>query len=85
MKMIRTRAMRILGSIGLSLTLALSLGAANGAAAAAAKSHHGGWQNILTSDSAPLLRGWLHPGLPAGWTVHDGVLSKSGEVEDLQS
>ncbi|HEX8757682.1 MAG TPA: DUF1080 domain-containing protein [Steroidobacteraceae bacterium] len=85
MKMIRARALRTLGSLGLSLALALSLGAADGASAASAKTHSGGWQNVLTSDSAPLLRGWLHPGLPAGWTVHDGVLSKSGEVEDLES
>jgi hypothetical protein len=88
MKVISTRALRTLGSIGLSLTLALSLGVAHLAAASAAKSHAGGWQSFLTSDSAPLLRGWTHPGqagLPKGWTVHDGVLSKSGEVDDLQS
>jgi hypothetical protein len=85
MKLIRARAMRTLGSIGLSLALALSLGATNAASAASSKAHAGGWQNVLTRDSAPLLRGWLHPGLPAGWTIHDGVLSKSGEVEDLES
>ncbi|HEX8757851.1 MAG TPA: DUF1080 domain-containing protein, partial [Steroidobacteraceae bacterium] len=85
MKVIRARALRTLGSLGLSLALALSLGAADGASAASAKAHAGGWQNVITSHSAPLLRGWLHPGLPAGWTIHDGVLSKSGEVEDLES
>ena len=83
MKVIRARLMRTLGSIGLSL--ALSLGAANGAVAASPKTHHGGWQNLILSDSAPLLRGWQHGGLPAGWTIRDGVLSKSGPVDDLQS
>src|SRR5690348_12797963 len=84
MKVTRARALRTLSSIGLSLALALALGAGHGAAAASAKSQ-GGWQYFLTKDSAPLLRGWLHPGLPAGWTVRDGVLSKSGEVDDLES
>lgn len=46
---------------------------------------HGGWQYFIKGDSAPLLRGWQHPGFPAGWTIHDGVLSKSGPVEDLVS
>jgi len=88
MKAIHMRALRTLGSIGLSLTLVLSFGAAGAAAAASAKTHDGGWQNFLTSDSAPLLRSWTHPaqaGLPAGWTIHNGVLSKSGPVDDLES
>jgi 3-keto-disaccharide hydrolase len=47
----------------------------------------GGWTNLIQRDSAPLLTGWTHPGpgLPAGWTIHDGVLSKSGPVDDLVS
>ena len=45
----------------------------------------GGWHSLILRTSAPELRGWLHPGFPAGWTIHDGVLSKSGEVDDLQS
>ncbi|HEV7137300.1 MAG TPA: DUF1080 domain-containing protein [Steroidobacteraceae bacterium] len=88
MKVIGARTRRTLGSIGLCLALALSLGIADSASAASAKAHTGGWQDFLTSDSAPLLRSWLHPGrpgLPSGWTVHDGVLSKSGEVADLES
>src|SRR6185437_11862416 len=45
----------------------------------------GAWQDLILSNSAPLLRGWQHPGLPAGWTIRHGVLSKSGPVDDLQS
>ena len=88
MKLIRARAMRTLGSIGLTLALALSSGAAHVAAAASPKAHGAGWYYFLQGDSAPMLRGWTHPtraGLPAGWTLHDGVLSKSGPVDDLQS
>ena len=44
-----------------------------------------GWQSLIQGNSAPLLRGWTHPGLPAGWTVNDGVLSKGGPVDDLVS
>ncbi|MFZ0500322.1 MAG: DUF1080 domain-containing protein [Steroidobacteraceae bacterium] len=86
MKISCARIGRILGSVGLALTLALSLGGANLATAApAAKSHHGTWVYLIQGDSAPLLRGWTHPGLPAGWTIHDGVLSKGGPVDDLVS
>ena len=45
----------------------------------------GGWRYLIGRNSAPGLRGWKHPGLPAGWTVHDGVLSKDGQVDDLES
>lgn len=86
-------------SVGLALTLAMSLGCAAIAAAANPQTGHSavrnagedllaggsGWQYFIRGDSAPLLRGWTHPGLPAGWTVHHGVLSKDGHVDDLES
>jgi hypothetical protein len=53
------------------------------AAASPAKPAH--WEYFLRRDSAPLLRGWTHPGLPVGWQVRHGVLSKSGMVENLES
>ena len=80
------RTARRLWPIALSLTLPLTAAAGPAAPAPHARaSAKGGWQAMVRGDSAPLLRGWIHPGLPAGWTVHDGVLSKSGPVEDLQS
>ena len=99
MKTSLARAMRTLGSAGPSLALALSLGAAGIAAAAGPQvGQHGpaqrgqdllqgggGWHSLILRNSAPGLTGWTHPGLPAGWTVHDGVLSKSGPVDDLVS
>jgi hypothetical protein len=69
----------------------LALGGAALAAAGPQAAHQGakraggGWHALILRNSAPELRGWLHPGLPAGWTIRDGVLSKSGEVDDLQS
>lgn len=41
------------------------------------------WQPLLEKNSAPAWRGWTAPGLPAGWRVADGVLSKDGPVDDL--
>ena len=43
----------------------------------------GAWHPLLQSNSAPDWRGWKEPGLPAGWRVVDGILSKDGRVEDL--
>jgi hypothetical protein len=84
MKLLRARAMRTLGPIGLSLALALSLGYADNAAAVSAKPSDG-WQYLIKGNSARGLRGWKHAGLPAGWSVRDGVLSKDGQVDDLES
>src|SRR5208282_786858 len=43
------------------------------------------WQPLLEDHSATAWSGWKTPGLPAGWQVAGGVLSKSGPVEDLVS
>ncbi|HEY1312673.1 MAG TPA: DUF1080 domain-containing protein [Steroidobacteraceae bacterium] len=41
------------------------------------------WQSLLQDDAAPAWRGWSAPGLPAGWHVSGGLLSKEGSVDDL--
>ena len=43
----------------------------------------GPWQSLLGEHDAPAWRGWKEAGLPAGWHVAGGVLSKDGEVDDL--
>jgi hypothetical protein len=43
----------------------------------------GSWHSLLEEDGAPAWRGWKEPGLPAGWHVSGGVLSKDGPVDDL--
>src|SRR5882724_3887448 len=65
--------------------LALSCGAALSAAAnpASVASGPGPWRSLLQDHSAPDWRGWKEPGLPAGWHVAGGVLSKDGPVDDL--
>jgi hypothetical protein len=86
MRQFRARALRGLWPFGLSLVAALALAGAGAVAAAPhAKIASGGWQYMVRGDSAPLLTGWKQPGQLAGWTVHDGVLSKGGPVDDLVS
>ena len=98
MRQFRARALRGLWPFGLARdamralvavlapVAVLALGAAGTVVAAPhARSASGGWQYLVHGDSAPLLTGWKHPGLPAGWTLHDGVLSKGGPVDDLVS
>ena len=41
------------------------------------------WRPLLQDHSAPAWRGWNAPGLPAGWHIAGGVLSKEGAVDDL--
>ena len=52
-------------------------------AANAASDASGPWRSLLQEDGAPAWRGWKEPGLPAGWHVAGGVLSKDGVVDDL--
>ena len=41
------------------------------------------WRSLLEDHSAPAWRGWKAPGLPTGWHIAGGVLSKEGSVDDL--
>jgi hypothetical protein len=64
------------------LLLVLSFGAAL-VTAARGGTAPGAWRSLLGADSASDWRGWKEPGLPAGWQVAGGVLSKDGPVDDL--
>ncbi|MGE5151489.1 MAG: DUF1080 domain-containing protein [Rhodospirillaceae bacterium] len=41
------------------------------------------WHSLIEGSSAKAWRGWEAKDLPQGWHVHDGVLSKDGNVDDL--
>ncbi|MBS0393728.1 MAG: DUF1080 domain-containing protein [Proteobacteria bacterium] len=41
------------------------------------------WHDLLGDHAAPEWRGWQSAGLPNGWRVEHGVLSKDGAVDDL--
>jgi len=43
----------------------------------------GPWRPLLEDHAAPAWRGWKEAGLPAGWRIEGGVLSKDGNVDDL--
>lgn len=70
-----------------SAALTLAWGWAAGAAHAveASSQSPGAWTPLLLAAGAPAWRGWISSGLPTGWRVADGVLSKDGAVEDLVS
>ena len=63
--------------------LLLSCAAALLAAAEPANAPSASWRSLLQDDGAPDWRGWKEPGLPAGWRIAGGVLSKDGLVDDL--
>jgi hypothetical protein len=41
------------------------------------------WQWLFDGKSTDAFRGWNSEGLPAGWQIVDGTLSKEGPVDDL--
>jgi hypothetical protein len=63
--------------------LVLSCGAVLSSAAIPASADPLPWRSLLQDHSAPAWRGWKAPGLPTGWHIAGGVLSKEGEVDDL--
>jgi len=66
-----------------SYSAALLLSCVAPLAAADQSSAPGPWRALLEDTNAPAWRGWKEPGLPAGWHVAGGVLSKDGKVDDL--
>jgi hypothetical protein len=64
-------------------TLMLSCGMLLSSAATPAGADSMHWRPLLEDNGAPAWRGWKTPGLPAGWHVAGGVLSKEGSVDDL--
>jgi hypothetical protein len=65
------------------IVLALLGCAATPFVAADQTSAAGPWRSLLEDHGAPAWRGWKEPGLPAGWHIEGGVLSKDGKVDDL--
>jgi hypothetical protein len=63
--------------------LVLSCGAALSSAAIPAGAASPHWRSLLQDHSAPAWRGWKTPGMPTGWHIAGGVLSKEGAVDDL--
>jgi 3-keto-disaccharide hydrolase len=81
--MMTTTILRPTLGIGRATLAALAALAALAVGTGAAHAAPAPWQSLLRSDSAPAWRGWTSPGLPPGWHVAGGVLSKDGPVEDL--
>jgi hypothetical protein len=63
--------------------LLLLLGTLTLVAADPASDAAGSWRPLLEDHSANAWRGWKAEGLPAGWHIAGGVLSKDGAVDDL--
>jgi hypothetical protein len=72
-------AMLVRGGVA---TLVLSGGVLSSAAISATAASPP-WRPLLQDHSAPDWRGWKTPGIPAGWHIAGGVLSKEGSVDDL--
>jgi len=66
-------------------TPASSSSTASGATPLTAEQRAGGWRSLFDGTSTAAWRGYKVQGVPAGWTIVDGVLTKSGEVGDLMT
>lgn len=66
---------QVAGVAGCWAVLALAAGSADAGPPA--------WRPLIEDHSATEWRGWAAPGLPTGWHVAGGVLTKEGAVDDL--
>jgi hypothetical protein len=57
--------------------------AGNGSGEAAAAAASAGWQPLFDGKLLDTFRGWHSEGMPSGWHVVDGTLTKEGDVDDL--
>ena len=57
----------------------------SGATTLTAEQTAAGWRSLFDGTSTSAWRGYKSPTFPAGWSIVDGVLTKSGSVGDLLS
>src|SRR5712671_2988479 len=57
----------------------------SGATTLTAEQRAAGWRSLFDGTSTSAWRGYKSPTFPAGWSIVDGVLTKSGSVGDLIS
>jgi hypothetical protein len=57
----------------------------SGATTLTADQRAAGWRSLFDGTSTSAWRGYKSPTFPAGWSIVDGVLTKSGSVGDLIS
>lgn len=57
--------------------------AASGAAPLTAEQRAAGWRTLFDGTSTSQWRGYRQQTFPAGWQIVDGILTKSGSVEDI--
>jgi hypothetical protein len=56
---------------------------ATGATSLTAEQRAAGWRSLFDGNSLAAWRGYRSQTLPTGWSIVDGVLTKSGEVGDI--
>ena len=56
-----------------------------GATAVSAAQRAAGWRPLFDGTSTSAWRGYKSQTFPAGWKIVDGVLTKSGSAEDIQT
>ena len=62
-----------------------SASTSSGATTLTAEQRAAGWRSLFDGTSTTAWRGYQSPTFPAGWSIVDGVLTKSGSVGDLVS
>jgi len=66
-------------------TPASSSNTASGATPLTAEQRAAGWRPLFDGTSTAAWRGYKEQGVPAGWQIVDGVLTKKGSVGDLMT
>jgi hypothetical protein len=76
-------ALFVVGCTAVGNSVPASTTTASGATPLTAEQRAAGWRSLFDGTSTSAWRGYKQQTVPAGWTIVDGVLTKSGSAEDI--
>jgi hypothetical protein len=75
----------VVGCTAVGNSVPASSSTASGATPLTSQQQAAGWRSLFDGTTMSAWRGYHQQTLPAGWTIADGVLTKTGSAEDLVS
>jgi hypothetical protein len=76
-------ALMIVGCTQVGNSVPAATGTASGATPLTAEQREAGWRSLFDGSSTSAWRGYKQQTVPAGWSIVDGILTKSGSVNDI--
>ena len=76
-------ALMVVGCTQVGNGVPAATGTASGATPLTAEQREAGWRSLFDGSSTSAWRGYKQQTVPTGWSIVDGILTKSGSVNDI--